>query len=62
MAETTVVPKQVPAPRPTVKSVVEAWAAGLIAKNAPSPNEKGPLAWVRESKVPELIELLKAFK
>jgi hypothetical protein len=62
MAENTVVSKLVPAPRPTVKSVVEAWAAGLIPANAPGTHEKGPLAWVRESKVPELIELLKVVK
>lgn len=51
--------KQV-APRPTLEQVVKLWAADLIPQNAPKPKDKGSLAWVRDDKLPELLEKLKA--
>lgn len=46
----------------TAADVIKEWAAGLTPQNAPGIHEKGPLAWVREVKVPELLEQLKALK
>lgn len=44
--------------RLSVKAVIETWAAGLHAKNAPDAKTKGPLAWVREVEVGKLIAAL----
>lgn len=44
--------------RRSVKAVIETWAAGLHAKNAPDAKHKGPLAWVREVEVGKLIAAL----
>lgn len=44
----------------TAASIVKEWAATLLPANAPSPLQKGPLAWVRGEKVQELLAALKA--
>lgn len=50
---------QPPAPKSGVEEIIRAWAADLTPRHAPPQAAKGPLAWVRETKVPELLELLK---
>lgn len=44
--------------RRSVAEVIAEWAAGLTPRLAPPQAEKGPLAWVRETKAKELIALL----
>jgi hypothetical protein len=41
------------------EEILAKWAAGLTPSAAPKPADKGPLAWVRETKVPELLAELK---
>lgn len=48
-----------PVARKSAQQIVTDWADTLRSTNAPKPHEKGPLGWVRETKVPELLELLK---
>lgn len=45
-------------PRASVEAIVQNWATELNTKNAPDPKHKGPLAWVRDEKVAELIAAL----
>lgn len=57
-------PAAIPASPPTssarkpLAEIVLAWAADLNPAHAPPVGQKGPLAWVRGTKVPELLALL----
>lgn len=44
--------------RPSVEQVVRAWADTIRPENAPRLPNKGPLAWVREERVAELLKAL----
>lgn len=50
--------------RPVIKravaEVITTWAGELTPQNAPKQEARGPLAWVRLDKVPELLALLAA--
>lgn len=46
------------APKKDLKTLVGEWAATLTPSNAPPAAQKGQLAWVRETKVKELLETL----
>ena len=41
-----------------LKTLVGEWVATLTPSNGPPAAQKGQLAWVRETKVPELLETL----
>ena len=45
-------------PVSTICDLVTEWANTLTPKNAPSPLARGSLSWVRQDKVPELLEIL----
>lgn len=54
------IPQIAPAAKPTAEQIVKAWAETLTPANAPDMKLKGPLAWVRDEKVKELVAALAA--
>lgn len=42
----------------SLREIVEQWADGLRPNEAPRQERQGPLAWVRDVKVPELLRAL----
>jgi hypothetical protein len=47
-----------PAAKPSLADLINHWAAGCTAAFAPKPSEVSALAWMRNTKVPELIAAL----